>query len=233
MNALEDFACIRIINLPQRTDRRREMAEQLARVGLGYEAPNVRLFNAIRPDNAAGFDSVGARGCFMSHLEILREASGSASVLIFEDDLTFARDVAVRLGPTLRSLPSWWGVFYGGCSLGSVPADGALAAVSPATTIATSHFVGFNGPVIPRLVHYLEAVLTRQPGDPAGGPMHVDGAYSRFRADNPDVRTLVATPALGFQRPSRTDVHALKWFDRTPVVRDLVQFTRRKRARSS
>ena len=60
--------------------------------------------------------------------------------------------------------------------------------------------------------------------------MHVDGAYSRFRADNPTMSVFVAIPELGYQRASRTDIHSLKWFDRTPVVRALVQSIRRRRA---
>ena len=59
--------------------------------------------------------------------------------------------------------------------------------------------------------------------------MHVDGAYSRFRADNPDVRTFVAMPELGYQRPSRTDIHALRWFDRLPIIKDAVQAARQIR----
>jgi glycosyl transferase, family 25 len=232
MNTFDDFACIRIINLAHRGDRRVEMADQLARVGLAYDSPNVSLFRAVRPVDPGGFESTGARGCFLSHLEILRQAQGTRNILIFEDDLNFARNIGATLRPALHSLPPSWGIFYGGCVSNAVSSGDPLREVHASTPLGTSYFVGFNGQVIDRLVPYLEAILTRPSGDPEGGPMHVDGAYSRFRADNPDVRTFVAVPELGYQRPSRTDIHALKWFDRAPLVRELVQFIRRQRARS-
>ena len=50
--------------------------------------------------------------------------------------------------------------------------------------------------------------------------MHVDGAYNGLRRANPDFDTLLATPELGFQRASRTDIHALRWYDATPLVRN-------------
>ncbi len=61
--------------------------------------------------------------------------------------------------------------------------------------------------------------------------MHVDGAFSRFRADHPDVVTLAALPPLGYQRPSRTDIHALRFYDRWPVLRDIVDAFRRMKQR--
>ena len=56
-----------IINLPERIDRKREMQKQLANVGWGAD-----FFSAIRPTHPDGFESVGARGCFLSHLAVLR-----------------------------------------------------------------------------------------------------------------------------------------------------------------
>lgn len=60
--------------------------------------------------------------------------------------------------------------------------------------------------------------------------MHVDGAYNWVRRLNPDLPTLMASPQLGSQRPSRTDIHQLKWFDKVPGIRDLATFARRLRA---
>ena len=48
----------------------KEILEQLIKIGLNFESPNVELFSAIRPDSQDGFTSIGAKGCFMSHLEI-------------------------------------------------------------------------------------------------------------------------------------------------------------------
>jgi hypothetical protein len=71
---LDYFDRIYVINLPARTDRKREMEEQLARIGLSFAHPRVSLFAAIRPHEPGGFDTIGARGCFSSHLEVLRDA---------------------------------------------------------------------------------------------------------------------------------------------------------------
>lgn len=230
MNSLDDFERIFVVNLAHRTDRRAEITEQLALVGLSFDSPNVALFGAVRPIDAGGFDSIGARGCFMSHLQILRQARSLRNVLILEDDLDFVPGIRAAIGPALEALPADWGVFYGGCVIDLAPGAGPVTQVAPPTPLRTSHFVAFNGPVIGRLVDYLEAILQRPPGHIDGGPMHVDGAYSRFRADNPTMRVFVAIPELGYQRASRTDIHSLKWFDRMPIVRELVQTIRRRRA---
>lgn len=230
MNSLFDFERICVINLPHRVDRRTEIAEQLTFVGLSFDSPSVELFSAVRPADAGGFESIGARGCFMSHLEILRQSRSLRNVLILEDDLDFIPGIRAAIGPALEALPGDWGMFYGGCVTDAMPGSSPLTPIPPHASLQTAHFVAFNGPVIGRLVDYLDAILQRSPGHIDGGPMHVDGAYSRFRADNPSMRVFAAIPELGYQRASRTDIHSLKWFDRTPIVRELVQMIRRRRA---
>jgi hypothetical protein len=219
MSRLAVFERIHVINLASRIDRYAQMAEQLASIGLSFDAPEVSLFPAVRPADAGGFPTVGARGCFLSHLEVLRQSVGLRSVLIMEDDLNLVD------GFEMPALDTDWGIFYGGAQHRLQP-SGVLTEAPPGEMLVCAHFIAFNGSVIPRVVRYLEAILTRAPGDPVGGPMHVDGAYNRFRQDNPDVRTFIATPELGYQRASRTDIHALRWFDRLPLVRSLVQLVR-------
>jgi hypothetical protein len=94
--------------------------------------------------------------------------------------------------------------------------------------ILTSYFYAVNGPIIPRLVEYLEQVQRRQPGDPLGGPMPLDGALTMFRQANPDVLTLIAQPALGKQRPSRSNI-TCHWYERLPVVRQAADLAREVR----
>ena len=74
---------------------------------------------------------------------------------------------------------------------------------------------------VDRLLRFLEELQQRPPGHPDGGPMHLDGAYSTFRAQNPDVVTLIASPNLGWQRSSRSDIYPNAWFDRVPGFRQL------------
>lgn len=224
-----------VINLASRADRRAEMAEQLQRVGLSFASPQVRLFEAVRPADAGPFPSVGAHGCFMSHLGVLRDArsAGLQRIVIFEDDLNFAADFATLALPALAAAERpECAIFYGGHELAQPLAAGAGAVeIAADRPIQTAHFVAFHGAAIGTAVDYLEAMLRRAPGDPAGGPMHVDGAYSWLRRAHPALRTWAALPVLGHQRSSRTDIHALRWFDRLPLVRDAVARLRRVRNR--
>jgi hypothetical protein len=88
-----------------------------------------------------------------------------------------------------------------------------------------------NGEAIPEIIRRLKAILTRPPGHPLGGPMHVDGAYSTIRLQHPALITYAASPVLGYQRPSRTDIGDGKWFDRVPALAGPVNFARRWKAR--
>ena len=92
--------------------------------------------------------------------------------------------------------------------------------------IQTTHFYGVNGQILDRLIAFLEQLQQRPSGHPDGGPMHVDGAYSTFRAQNPDITTLIAEPNLGWQRISRSDINASAWYDYLPLVRDVANAAR-------
>lgn len=220
-----------VISLPDRTDRRRALIRDLARHGLPFRPGRVEFFDAIRPADAAGFPTPGARGCFLSHRASLTEARrrGVNRLLIVEDDLQLSpRFASLVPGVVDRLNVNDWSLAYLGHSIGlsaATPADQAL--ITYEGPIGQSHFVAFNGPeVIERLLAFLDLILSRPPGHHDGGPMHYDGALSTFRAKNPDLVTLVAVPPLGRQRPSRTDIHSLPWFDRLPLLRPLANAAR-------
>lgn len=200
------FDRVRIINLVDRPDRRREMKRQLSRVGaLG---PNLRFFEATRPDTAGEFPSLGARGCFQSHFAVLQEAAaaGVESLLLLEDDFDFARDAPERAPRLLTQLAGLdWDIFYGAHLLASDGRKG-LAPVPPAEPVLTASFVAFSGRVLPTIVEFLAAMQKRKAGSPDYGPMHVDGAYTVFRELTPRLRTFAAFPPLGKQRRSRSDI---------------------------
>lgn len=234
MAALDYFSRIYVINLPARSDRRREIGEQLAGVGLVLGEAPVELFPGVRPEAAGGFPSIGARGCFLSHLAVLRDAAerGYRRILILEDDVDFVAGFEPRMAAVAAELSRFdWDLFYGGYRLehAPVPGGGALAMLPAALDVLTSHFVAFRHPAIARLPEFLETLLGRPAGDPRGGPMHVDGAYNWYRRYHPDDLTLAAVPELGYQRSSLTDVHRPAWFDRTPIVCDAVAGLRRWR----
>jgi glycosyl transferase, family 25 len=211
-----------VISLPHRTDRQKAMRRELSRIG--WEA---EFFPAIRPEDAGGFPSIGARGCFLSHLAVLRQAmqDGTDRLVILEDDLSFVREFSTRWPSVLAELEAGtWDLFYPGHVIEHLP-DG-LSRLDTSTGVRCTHFMMINGPALPTLVSGLETILSRPAGHPLGGPMHVDGAYSTIRSQHPELATLVHGPALGFQRPSRTDICAPKWFDRLEILAPIVGFAR-------
>jgi hypothetical protein len=229
---LEYFQQVYIINLPHRRDRRREMARQLNKIGLSFDSPSVRLFEAVRPETSDGFPTIGTRGCFLSHLAVLRDACEQSCerILILEDDVNFIEDFNVRMGEVRAALESAdWSIFYGGYLLKNhlrVGGAAVVASAEPADLIQNAHFIAFRGKAICDAVGFLDAMLCRPAGDRRGGPMHVDGAYNWFRNQFPSRITLLSVSPLGYQRSSRTDIHALRWFDRVPGIRSLVGLLR-------
>lgn len=229
---LDFFQKLYVINLSSRPDRKQEMSEQLKKIGLSFAHPQVELFPAVRPETRAGFRTVGARGCFMSHLAVLRDARRNAynRILICEDDLDFAADFKARMPAVIKRLARHdWAIFYGGHRLDARPpiADSGLVAIPAPQPIDTAHFIAFERTVIASLIGFLEHLLSRPPGHPEGGPMDVDGAYTWYRRLHPALTTLAAFPVLGHQRRSRTDIHELRWFDRAPLVRQSIAGLRR------
>lgn len=213
-NMLEQFDSVRIINLVERTDRRFEIAAQLTRIGAADD-PTLSFFAAQRPTDPGGFPSLGARGCFESHLAVVRQAlaDGVERVLIIEDDFDFALDIDRQGHSVMAALAATpWDVFYGAPILDAVAdrgitADGyGLASLSPDLAVMTTSCVGFGRTALSLLEPFLTAMLKRPAGSPDYGPMHVDGAYSVFRQQHPKLRTIVCKPSLGAQRASRSDI---------------------------
>ncbi len=233
---VERYGPLFLINLPARRDRRAEFEAELARLGLSFQHPQITLFPAVRPTTAEGFPTLGARGCFLSHKGALEAAMAAncASVIICEDDLDFAADFRDRLPGVMAALErTEWDIFYAGYTSGpvgkSICEDAGLFVLPPEHEVICAHFYIVKGRAIALLCAFLETVLSRPAGHPDGGPMHYDGALNTLRAQNPDLVTLAILPTLGTQRPSATDIHALKWFDRTPVIRSCVAILRRLR----
>lgn len=212
----------------------REMRSQLKKMGLSGTEPNLFWYAAVKPTDAAGFPTVGARGCFLSHLAVLQMArqARARSVLILEDDLNFFDDAPQHLKSVAQYLEDHdWGMFHG-----VYRADAKVTLqqsvchqASFDLPVSTTAMVAINGSRLGALVEYLEAMLRRPPGDPLGGPMHIDGAYCWFRMAHPDMPAYLVSRPLGYQRSSRTDVHALKWWDRTPFVAAMINTLRRLR----
>lgn len=220
------FQRVYVVNLPERKDRRKLIVKELDEAGIPLTPHRVEIFPAIRPDEAGGFPSIGARGCFSSHVAILKQAKqqGLNNILIVEDDLEisakFRTDQAVFIQQLCQQ--DWDFVYFGHVEEVGEKSPVALIPLPFSKGVMTTHFYAINGRVFDRLLRFLEELQQRPPGHPKGGPMHLDGAYSTFRSQNPDVVTLIATPNLGWQKSSRSDIYPNPWFDRLPGFRQLV-----------
>jgi hypothetical protein len=217
MRLTDFFDRVAVINLPDRTDRRREMEAELRRIGV--DPGEVEFFAACRPDDPGPFESIGARGCFQSHRDLLASARGGRNLLLLEDDAAFVPDLPDRLPTVLEELA---GREWSLCHLGHREQDpgGPLVEIMPGREVQMAHFLAFNGPAIGPTVDFLDGLLSRPPGHPDGGPMHVDGAYSVLRERHPEHKGFLAVPSLGGQRSSRSDIAPRQWFDRLPIVRE-------------
>ena len=217
-----------IINLPERLDRRKAITQELKRVNVSVPNDRVIFFPAIKPNDQGDFPSIGTKGCFLSHLSVLKDARdrGLKNVLILEDDLVFTNLLIQQQAAVISQLRDldWDWVYLGHSIETDSPKTVAFQPFSDGIMLA--HFMAVNDKVLDPLIAFLEQVLERPGGHPEGGPMHVDGAYSTFRVRNPEFRTLIATPNLGFQRLSPSDIAGHKWYDDVPVFSQLVSTLR-------
>jgi glycosyl transferase family 25 len=207
----ESFDLIRVINLPDRTDRYNEATRQLHALGLDWKLGSVDLYAATRPTELAGFPSLGAHGCFMSHLNVLRDAlhRGVESVLVLEDDCEVPLKNCRSVGDVALNLKTrpWQFVHFGHIAPVAPPLqDAAPTLLEFEGSLQNLHMYGVHRSALAALVEYLEGCIVRPPGDPIGGPMHVDGALTMFRTAHPEFVTLIAQPSLADQRSSRSDI---------------------------
>ncbi|MEM9462787.1 MAG: glycosyltransferase family 25 protein [Myxococcota bacterium] len=233
MRLIDYFGRAYIINLAHRIDRMVELGDELARIGLDPHDPRFVRFDACQPEDRAGFPSLGAHGCFMSHLGLLRKAraEGLERVWILEDDVSFdpwLPQYEARIVGQLEAQPDW-GLVYIGYGNETRRNAGHRTPTLRRTDepLMCSHCMGVNRRMFDPLIAYLEACLQRPAGHPEGGPMHVDGAYSMFRQLHDDAVTLIVDPSLAGQRASRTDIHELGLLDRLPMTRALMGELRR------
>ncbi len=216
---------IYVINLEHRADRRIEMAQQLSRIGLDYDHPKVRLFPAMRPESPGEFPNIGSRGCFLSHLNILKDAraQGFDCIFILEDDADFTTQLC-NISKTDAALikETTWDMFHLGNAYsfdGNTDDDyGVFTSVIKSAPLKLTHAIIFKKAAITDLIPYFEAIIARKFGDPLGGPMHVDGAYSWFRNAHPNITAMVTKKIWVVQRSSKTDIHDTGWKEHIPFV---------------
>lgn len=220
-----------VINLPERTDRRRRMDAVLSSIGMSFDQPNVHLFPAVKVSDPAGFPSAGVHGCFLSHKTVFEKArdAGYQRVLILEDDVEFAQkslDLMATLADQLNgSTPN--GFFYFGYEDPNAPANYAtkhsdtLHLEAKPGRVVCAHAYVVSSDILDPLIQHLDDCLSGTPGDTELGPMDVDGAFNAFRRRYPEITATVVEPQLAWQRVTHSDLHARSWHQ-LPGVRWLL-----------
>jgi GR25 family glycosyltransferase involved in LPS biosynthesis len=220
MSFLDYFDQVKIINMPSRTDRRMETEAEFARYQLPINTDKNSFFNAITPDTPLDFPNIGARGCFLSHLTILTAAADKKLTKLFllEDDIQFSNQINEDGKQAVLALESLdWDIVYFGHLLKSSPISPHWKAVTEPMLL--SHCYAVNGKAIKRLALFLEEMKARPAGHPQGGPMHYDGALNTFLAQNKDIKAYYYSKNLGYQRPSKTDIHQSSIIDNNPLIK--------------
>jgi glycosyl transferase family 25 len=227
-----------VINLSDRTDRRRQIEKEFRRVGIELPGEKVEFFTATRPADKGNFQDIGTRGCFNSHRSILELAYRKRlrNVLVFEDDVSF-RDVGAEFEQQLISQLAkndWDIVFFGYAKPSDETLRGPL--VRWPMDILGTHFYGVSGKLVSTIVQYMNECELRPRNHPDGGPMPMDGVYNHIRYIKPNINFFISAPSLAYQRSSRTDIAEMHIFDKIiwlrPIMDGLRAFKHRLRIAS-
>lgn len=202
-----------IVSLPDKHNLRQQTIEEFNLVGWNIDNSRINFFDAIRPDDRLNFASIGARGCYESHLQLIKKFLSSTSdncggnLLIFEDDISFEVNLSTTPETVAEILErNDFDIFYFGFKSSHIkpPEDGLeIFSPSPGTPIRTTHFYALHRRCLKNFIAHLEGILCGTHPESLGH-MHYDGAISWFRKLNPDLKTFVCNPSLGSQRPSRS-----------------------------
>jgi len=202
-----------IVSLPDKQDLRQQTFEEFNLVGWSIDNSKIKFFDAIRPDESLNFSSIGARGCFESHLSLIKDflsttgVNGGGNLLIFEDDISFNVDMSsIPLVVEEVLEENDFDIFYFGYKSDSIiPKRNGLEIQSPSPDvhIGTTHFYALHQRCLSDFIVHLEGILSGTHPELLGH-MHYDGAINWFRKLNPDLKTLVCNPSLGSQRTSRS-----------------------------
>ena len=211
------FGSRRLISMKSRANRRQRIDASLARYDLSLEKLDIEIFDGLAFDDANGFPNKGVRGCFTSHMMLMQECAASGkSMVVMEDDIDFDFDRILafhRAVPDLQKAD--WELVYLGYLEPATSGAARLEAYEGGTI--GGHFYGVT-PVFARAVgDYMQSCTTRPRGDPEGGPMYRDGAFTMFRQRHAELATRLAVPSLGGQFSSRSDLTP-KGYQRWPLI---------------
>lgn len=218
-----------VVSLASRSDRRRRVVDSLRGFGIDFDASSLKWFDGLVFSDAAGFPNIGVRGCFNSHFSLMRQcAANGRPMLVMEDDIDFDASALARFDPASALEPREdWDIIYFGYLEPASPRAGKGLARSEQHTIG-GHFYAVQPEFANAIATFMASCLTRQPGDPAGGPMYRDAAFNFYRKHNPDCRTWLATPSLAGQFSSRSDLASNPpFYDKVRGLRGIAELGRR------
>jgi len=211
------FGNRRLISMKARVERRQRIDASLARYDLSLEKLGVEVFDGLAFDDANGFPSKGVRGCFTSHMTLMQECAASGKpMLVMEDDVDFDFDRIAAFHKMIPDLQNAdWDIVYLGYLVPETRGPIRFEAYSGGTI--GGHFYGVTPEFARAVSDYMLSCTTRPPGDPVGGPMYRDAAFTMFRERHPELITRLAIPPLGGQFSSRSDLTP-KSYQKWPVV---------------
>lgn len=211
------FDHIYIINLDERHDRWHRILRDLAELGITLPNDKFERFNALKFPESLGFPTSGARGCFLSHLAVLKDAleKNFETIAIIEDDCAFELPGPISLlGYNIAVESEDWDLFYPGYhNVTRFQNEGSgILDVADRYCIGGAHFYSVRKKILPSLIDHLESALSElEAGVDREG--HVDVVYTEFRAETPGIKTLVASPAWAFQRRTLSNVQPRRTID--------------------
>ncbi len=221
------FNRVRIINLANRKKRKKETIQEFKRFHFPIETEQCGFFEAISPDQNKGFSSNGVYGCFLSHMAIIKKAIDDdvKNILIIEDDICFTKNIIEFGNISIHLLNNMkWDIVYFGHMLGSV--NTAMCWKKVDQSMITSHFYALNKCILKEYYAWLLQLKSRPRGHKEAGLMHYDGALSTFILDRPHVNAYYFSKNLGYQRPSKTDIHKTSVIDRSLILRPIAPIYR-------
>lgn len=220
--------------MSHRVDRLTALRKQLLKIGIPLEHEKVCIPNAPVPEDTFGFASKGVHGNFLSHLDILSRAIDDhrRNVLVLEDDAIFRTQFhhANSQEQLLKELSeNAWDFCFIGHSVPTSRLAGSPPLVKYNEPFKWSHCYLVNARALPPIVEYLQQVLVREPGHPAGGKMYIDGAFSHYRRLNPHVACWITKPCMSIQAGSPSGLGRRSWYDQNPITSKMTGYLRKIR----
>lgn len=191
-NIFEENYCI---NLKSRPDRWREMQNEFYKINFFPQR-----FDAIEDNNPA-------KGCYLSHLEILRRANKSKkSLLVFEDDACFYEYEKNTIEKALDELCNfdWW-FFYLGANI-LKPFYQVSDHLGQLTWAQSTHAYGINKRHISEILDFVER----------NNNNFIDIIYTNIVAQVP---SFVTIPLVSYQRTSYSDIEHCEMSYDIPLAR--------------